>query len=256
MKAAFDKAESSKQVALAALDRKEYPTALDSLDRCVDSLRRAESHSSDPKDREIIHDMITSEQNRAIIICYSGVNESNTTNGISKDWQHRIEQLASPDRLVNLHLDFVVLDWKVFVSFAGVQQHLADCYIRQQDYSRAQWHFAVAESCFEQYELTAPQHILASAEQIRWRALNKSRLRDLIAAKGIVKGIYIQNSGKIQSWIAKVIAVNGDAITARITFRSSLAPSGFVEGQPVHLIRSEIKVMESPSILAVVRGYR
>lgn len=252
---AADRAEDAKQSAIKASNRNDHRGALDEMARCLKSLRRAESLATDSRLKGIVRDLLASEKNRTILFCFTGVDSSDISTGISKEWRQRIEKLDAPEEVANPQ-DLIPLDWKVNASYASLQQHLADYYIRNKDYSRANWHFAVAESYFDQYEQTAPGNVLSDPEQKRWRALNKKRLNDLLATKGITEGMYVQNSGVLQKWIGKVLTVDGTTIKVRITYKSSAASRGFEEGKDITLKRDEIKGLESMSIDAAVRGYK
>lgn len=255
---AVERADGLKQVAINAFDRNDYPAALDNLSKCLQSLKQAESLASDPSHKAVLHDFASSERNRMILFCYTGVDNSNIRTGISSEWRTRIEGLAAPEALKDpAGFDGLVpLDWSVAAAYAGVQQHLADYYIRKKDWSRANWHFATAETYFEQYDRDAPRNVLADPEAKRWRDLNKRRLSDLLSTRGITEGMYVQNSGVLQKWIGRVVSVEGGTIKVRITYKSSAAPRGFEEGEDISLLRSEIKGVESLSIDAIRRGYK
>lgn len=254
---AVDRSESAKASAIRAFNRSDYRTALENIGRCLEALRNAESLAGNLEMKEFIRVFIASEKNRTILFCVTGVDNSDTSAGISNEWRQRIEKLVPPQEVKDMKdWDLVALDWHVYFAFGSVQQHLADYYIRKKDYSRANWYFAVAETYLEKYEQTAPESVLSDPEQKRWRALNKKRLADLLATKGITEGMYVQNSGVLQKWIAKVIAIDGGTIKVRITYQSSSAPRGFIEGKDISLRRDEIKAVESVSIDAAIRGYK
>ena len=118
---AVDLAESAKQSAIRASNRNDHRAALDEMARCLKSLRRAESLSTDSRLKGIVRDVLASEKSRTILFCYTGVDSSNFSNGISNEWRQRIEKLDAPQEVANPQ-DLIPLDWKVYVGVLSVNE--------------------------------------------------------------------------------------------------------------------------------------
>lgn len=250
-----ENAEVEKSAAKMAYDKSRFDEALDHNQKCLDILTQGRDSQTNLQARAILDDFVRSESNRRILFCYTAVDESDLSEGISETWNSRITMLAPPQRLQD-GSDLCQQDWTVNLAYASLQQHLADFAIRRDDYSEAGVRFATAETYFDLYEKEAPAEIVKNPETQTWRRKNRERLDQLISTHGIREGMYIQNSGILQKWIGKVQDIAGDAISVRITYLSSAAPRGLAVGEQSTFQRDEIKPIQGLSVDAILRGYR
>jgi len=127
--------------------------------------------------------------------------------------------------------------------------------------SQAHWHFAASETHFELFDKDATlfKAETTRAEQFEHKQVresNKKRLSELIATRGIADGMYVQNNGVLQKWIGKVLKVDGTTVKVRLTYVSSAAPRGFLEGKEASFKSDEIKAIEGLSVDAILQGYK
>lgn len=248
-------ANAEREKAKAAFDEKNYSKALTHNERCLTILRRLRDETTVAQVKSAFNDMLSSESNRRILFCYSAVDESDISNGISESWKTDLDSLTPPAKLVDGR-DLCQQDWKVNVAYASLQQHLADYAIRREDYAQAGWRFSAAETYFDLYEQEAPANILNDPESRSWRKQNKDRLEQLISTRGIRDGMFVQNNGILQLWIGRVIQVEGDNLIVRITYASDRAPQGFLPTKEISLKRDELKPIAGLSVDAILNGYR
>jgi hypothetical protein len=249
------KADAERAKAKAAYDGKDYQKALEHNERCLTILKRLRDEAVVPQVKSTFNDMVSSESNRRILFCYSAIDESDISNGISDTWKTDVDSLTPPAKLVDGR-DLCQQDWTVNVAYASLQQHLADYAIRKEDYAQAGWRFSAAETYFDLYEKEAPANVLNDPESQSWRKQNKDRLEQLISTRGIRDGMFVQNNGLLQLWIGRVVQVEGDNLIVRITYASDRAPQGFLPTKEISLKRDELKPIAGLSVDAILNGYR
>ena len=74
-----------------------------------------------------------------------------------------------------------------------------------------------------------------------------------IRATGFEVGGYVTSGARLQSWIGRVVGVNGGTYRVRITYSVVLA---YVLGSEVSLLEGEIAPLTSVSIDAAMKGWR
>jgi len=248
-------ADAERAKSKAAYDGRDYPKALEHNERCLTILKRLRDEATVPQVKSMFHDMVSSESNRRILFCYSAVDESDISNGISDSWKTDVDSLTPPAKLADGR-DLCQQDWTVNLAYASLQQHLADYAIRKEDYSQAGWRFSAAETYFDLYVQEAPANVLSDPESRSWRRQNKDRLEQLISSRGIRDGTFVQNNGLLQLWIGRVIQIESDTIIVRITYASEGAPQGFDPTREISLKRDELKPIAGLSVDAILNGYR
>ena len=248
-------ADAEREKAKAAYDEKDYSKALAHNELCLVILKRLRDETTVAQVKSTFNDMVSSESNRRILFCYSAVDESDISNGISDSWKTDADSLTPPAKLMDGR-DLCQQDWKVNVAYASLQQHLADYAIRKEDYAQAGWRFSAAETYFDLYEKEAPANVLNDPESRSWRKQNKDRLEQLISSRGIRDGMFVQNNGLLQLWIGRVIQIESDTIIVRITYASERAPQGFDPTREISLKRDELKPIAGLSVDAILNGYR
>ena len=111
-------ADAERAKAKAAYDGKDYPKALEHNERCLTILNRLRDEATVPQVKSTFNDMVSSESNRRILFCYSAVDESDISNGISDSWKTDVESLTPPAKLVDGR-DLCQQDWTVNVAYAN-----------------------------------------------------------------------------------------------------------------------------------------
>lgn len=164
------------------------------------------------------------------------VKEVQVTEDIDSYWLARAEELGPPSSS-EYHFDH------------GIMRLVeAAYYQKEKQRSKAQAKLAEAEA----YLSSAEKAGYDDAALLAWSKEVRTKVRGFILQDGFSVGDYVATPGGYQSWIGRIVAIDGQRFTVRVTYCNS---SRYQVGQDTSFLRDEIAPLTMLSVDAVLQGW-